>query len=396
MKLRTGFSIWTTFCLVVLFGCVIGIMITGWQNSVTNTWNIASIQTQNNIMQAMNASIDHVKFASRSIPFIEPLISEQNIPDADYDPNRIVRSLDAFNTASGYQLGSFGMLMGKDGAPDAKLSWQIAIGFGCDSDPHEGEIYAFSDLSIHPRFIGYCVFKNETIDTSFLAYDAFDWGLKPEEKAILNGDIEETFILVSLLGQFTLTYEIGYPNYVAGPKYAVTFAELNLQTFSDYLAQDITIMDGKGYAYVFETTTGAMIASTIPDTVVMPNGTRFLTHSSPNEVIANTHEFDSISSDWLVTHANRVEPGIDWTVVVAVRSSDVYGDMYYSILVASMVSLTILIVLIIATFVGAHLWITRPVQNLMRKVRGEKVERVHYTPFDDFAGDEKTDETIVM
>ncbi len=376
MKLWVGFSLWSTLCLCVCAGTIIGIMVSGWKAGVRSTWTHASVQAQNNMEQALNASLNFVRFASSSVPFIVPILPPAG--RANFEPAPLMRMFDAYDGESGFQFGSFGMLM-RFGPPNStgKLSWQIAKGFGCT--PY---MYAFSDASIHPQFHGYCIDANGTVDWSVRKYSGFDWGLKPQEIALLDGGIRSTFLPVfELLGQFTLTHEIALP----APVNMVAFAELDLRTFSDYIARNVSIFNGKGYAYVTESATGAMIASTVAGSVLYGNGTRVLAGASNVDAIRET--FGSTGNDvgrWLVTRTQRVEPGLNWTIYVVVLDSDVYGNLYYSVMVAGLVSMAIVLVAIGLTFVGTFAWMTKPLRVVLSKLKSEETNDLPYTPFSDF------------
>lgn len=369
IRLVTGFSISAAIGLVVLFACMIGIFVSGWKNNSIQNWNYASAQTQSNIELVLNASLNAVKFAAKSVPNFEFLLTNKSIPMSGYNPYSLIQMFDAFDQNSNFNYGSMGIMMHhpNKSLPNAKLSWQIAKGFWCN--PY---IYAFSDLAINPMFWGYCASTNGTVNYNILSYNESDWGLKPQEKLILDGGLNETFLPVfNLLEHFTLTFESGYPA-GPGPKYAVTFAELDLDAFSNYIAKQVDIMSGKGIAYIFETQTGAMIASNIPSTIVNGTGFRYFTFNSSSYVIQSTFSPDNSStlgSDWIVSRLYRSEPGLDWTIVVAIKYSDVYGDLNYAIMVACLVSMAVLIVLIILLCIGNHFFISKPVQHLVQKLK---------------------------
>jgi hypothetical protein len=58
---------------------------------------------------------------------------------------------------------------------------------------------------------------------------------------------------------------------------------MDLRVFSNYIANNVSVYNGLGYAYVAETQTGAMIASTIPNSVVNSSGIR---QFAPNQTFA--------------------------------------------------------------------------------------------------------------
>jgi hypothetical protein len=375
MKLWLGFSLWATLCLCVCAGAIIGIMVSGWKASVRSTWTQASRQAHTNMEQALNASLGFVRFASTSVPYIVPILPPANL--SGFDPAQLMRMFDAYDGESGFSFGSFGMLM-RHPAGAGKLSWQIAKGFGCS--PY---MYAYSDAAIHPQFHGHCIDANGTVDWAVRTYSGLDWGLKPQESALLAGSMPAVFLpIFQLLGQFTLTYEHAIPS--AG---VVGFAELDLRTFSDYIAHNVSIFSGKGYAYVTESATGAMIASTIPNSVVYANGTRIVASTSAVDAIRETVDAAATSTSigrWLVTQTRHTEPGLDWMLYVVVLDADVYGDLYYSVIVAGVISMIIVLVAVAATFVGTFAWMTRPLRAVLDKLQQEDSHGLPYTPFTDF------------
>lgn len=89
MKIRTGVVLLVVVLSVVLYGTIMAVMITGWQNSNDYIWSYASQQTNDNIIDVLRESIASVKFAARSVSNIEPLLESESLPSSNYDPEML-------------------------------------------------------------------------------------------------------------------------------------------------------------------------------------------------------------------------------------------------------------------------------------------------------------------
>jgi|SRR5579885_471620 len=375
MKLSVLSTTWATFCLLAVSGIVLAVLITGWQNNAVENWNYIASEMQDNILQAIHDSLDFLKFASSSPPFIEPLLANLNMPNCCYNPFQLARMFDVYDSESGFTFASFGMLIAAQGRvanltnPNGKLSWQIAKGFGCSD-----YIYAYSDASINPKFLGHCVDSNGIVSWNDSAYIGGDWGLKPEEASILAGNMSYTFLpIFNLLGRFTLTHEIGYPTNVIGEKYAVIFAEISLQTFSDFISNNVSILGGKGYAYIAETQTSAMIASTYntPQGVVVDSqGNRLSALTSNYSFISDTFQKTGpLVGNWRINTTRYQDQGLDWTITVVVKDSDIYGNMNYRIMVAALICMAVIIIFSALNIIGMMYLLSRSIQRLVKKIQ---------------------------
>jgi uncharacterized membrane protein len=374
MKLVVGVCLLSGLALVVLYGIVMGVMVTGWQHSVDDLWTVAAEQTRTAMMQVVNDTLSFTQFVAESVPQLDHILRN----NSNHDPTALLRAFAAFNQFSGYQLSSMGFL--QHATPprpaSAKVSWQIARGFGCPS-----YMYAYSDDLINPQFVGYCGEANGFVNyTNPPAYVGADWGLKPQEIALLNGSAGSTGLFLpvfDLLGAFTLTYETVYPPPRSGlVPWAVTFAELDLTMLCDYIHTHIRLLDGKAFAFIYETQSGAMIASTINGTLFASNRTRYTVYNNPNEWIRQTA--DGAEPGWLVTLTQRTEPGLNWTVIVAASESNVKGNIQTGIVVGSVACLCVLIALVLLTWLGMSCCVVR---QLNAKKQGSV--SIPYTVFDE-------------
>jgi hypothetical protein len=371
MKLALGVSLIGAFSLIALYAILIGIMVSGWQNSSSQLWSVASDQTIDTMMEVVNSTLDFVEFTARSVPQFDAWAEQGRKDQTPHDPTNLLRAYAAFNEKSIHRLSSFGFLMRANASrpSGAKVSWQIASGFGCLR-----YMYAFSNNDINPAFYGYCGVSNGSVDFSNRAYTGSDWGLKPQEVLLLDtaAAVDGIFLpIFDLLGAFTLTYEQRIVDEANQP--IVTFAELDLTRLSNHISQNIDLLNGRALAYIYESTTQALVAyNTLNATLFDPvNGTRYTI-----EMLRRRHQLES--SSWIATSTQVVRPGLNWTVVVAVPSEDIYGNMNQSIVIASCISLGVLIVLVGVYWISIHFCVRR---QLEAKKRGDSP--IPYSVFDE-------------
>lgn len=379
MKLALGICLLSGASLVVLYGILVGVMVPKWQASVGQLWNVAAVQTRDGMMEVVNATLQFIQFTARAVPrFDHRSSSTANASAAmPYDPSMLLQSFAALNELSGYRLGSMGFLMRAAPAPsrppNAKVSWQVANGFGCPT-----YMYAFSDNTINPQFLGYCGLASGTVNQTVPAYVGTDWGLKPLEVALLDGTLGTTgtFLpIFDLLGSFTLTYESAYKDALTGQS-AVSFGEVDLTRLSDHITSQVSLLNGRGIAFIYETASGAMIASTVNGTIFDANHTRYTIFNVTNQSMQDTA--DGQDNAWLITLTRRTEPGLNWTVVVAARDSDIKGNINDAIVIASVAGLCVLLALVLITWIGIHCCVTRQL-----RAKREGSVSIPYTIFDD-------------
>lgn len=388
MRSSVALTIATTLCLLACSGIIIGIMVNGWKSNVSSTWQLASSETQMRIVQAINGSLNFIKFAALSVPAADPNLATATTPVGGSDPSSLARMFFAYDTQSGYSFASAGMISRDPKKNDTaeyggqpKYEQQIAYQDGCPQG-----IYVYTNASIHPLYRGYCVASDGTVDWSRIAYNGTDWGLAPQEESILDGTIEATFKpIFVLLNAFTLTYEAGYPQGLAGAKYATTFAEMDLTTFTNFVA-GLSIMNGKGYAYVAEIATGSMVACTTPSAVFNVNGTRLFAQNSSVDAVSATFSTaalygqlsDASAGNWRISADRYTDAGIDWLIVVAVPYSSVYGDMNKDIGTAAGVSVVVIVVTAVINILILWLFLGRHARYIASKLRGESSTKPGY------------------
>jgi len=385
MKLWVLVSLVTGLLTILCAFSVIAIMVTGWHENVTDTWNIAAGHIQINIVDTLKENLDFLMFAATSPPFIEPQLAQENMPFSDYNASQLTRMFTGYDGESGYHFNSFGMMIagfgrvpGNETLPNAKLSWQVAKGFGCPE-----YIYAFSDASINPLFLGHCAYENGTVDMANIAYSGADWGLKNQEQWILDGTLDNAFLPVTeLLGHLMLTFEVGYPVVAntdddgnATGRYAVTFAEIDMNTFAQFVERNVTVLGGKGYAYVVETVNGKMVASTVPGSVFNAEGNRQAASTSTTPAIRETYGKDTTAgTPWIVTTTRYQKTGLDWTIYVVVHERDIYGDMYYRTGIAIGISAVVIVVCIVLVVLLTKCLLGKHVDALVSRIRDNTVD----------------------
>lgn len=315
MKLKIWHTVALCSFLFILLGsgCSIGIMYSWWRQTAVNAWNKEANSTQQAVMRVLQENLDFVRFAASSVAIFNPTGAV---------PAELVRMFRAYDDASPYTIGSIGMLQRAPNTTTGKYSWQLALGFGCPR-----YIYAYADATTpYPTFLGHCTL-GEAVNWTDSAYVGSDWGLKPEEIKLTSGTLPYTFLpIFNLLDQFTLTYETALNG-------TVSFAELNLATFSSYVANNVT-----ANVYVYETTGsgGPLIAASKVEVVV--NGTRALAATLPGYN-------GTTSSNWHTVATRYQDTGLDWTIVTYKSDWDVYSDLYYLTGIAVGVSVAVAIVI---------------------------------------------------
>lgn len=349
MKYWVAFSFGISLMLIACASITIGVMADGWQKSADAMWSFSSSQIQENLRNVIHDMLSFLKFSASSVPYFTPSLYTKSVPPSGFDPTLLIRMYDTFNRNSGFNFNSFGFLRRINSTSNAKESYQIAKFYLCPN-----VIWAYSDPSINPEFVGYCVDENDSFNSSKKDYEGFDWGLKPNEAAILDGKLQSSFLpLFNLLGNFTLTYEMSWK---AG--YAVTFAEMDVTLLSRYVS-NLSILGGKGIIHIYENPDGLMVAST-DGKVVYPNGTRYRFQEAPN-------------SDYIVNKQIYVDTGINWTIQISILQRDIYGDMRYFLGVSIGISFAVLVCFVILTFVAMKYWISSPFNDILKKLRGEQV-----------------------
>ena len=350
MKLGVAIVFWCAIWLVVSFGICTGVYVYYWKTSVDTLWLQSAAQTTQNVQMAIDTHLDAVEFAAQFVPLGDTVLA-----------NRLLHYFAHHDQYSGYSYSSMGTLTLAGNTTAGKWSWQVAkYPPSCPVEPTYGYFYA--DASIYPAFHGYCAFQNaSTIDWSIQTYSGYDWGLyvPTEAELVVDATIDQSYKpIFDLLGNPTLTFEVYRPLDAGMPasrgRY-VTFAELQLSTLSTFMAQNISVWNGQGAAYIVETDSQQIIA---------PRATATLSLAQ-------------ILAQWSFVTTLRIQrAGLDWTVYVGVP--DIYGDMYFKIGVASGISTAVLVVLCVLSAVIAHFWISKPLQE-QRKTDPQLV----YTPFSD-------------
>jgi hypothetical protein len=282
MKLWVGVSIATSLLVLVTAGVTIGILVSAWKENVDALWATASTAALTTVSSEIDAHLDAVEFAAKRVP----LSGASALLDY-YVGYR--------NNTSAYHIDSLGYLTRAGGAGSGKYSWQIAEYYVC---PLWG--YFYSDASIHPQFHGYCA-SATSIDYSTLVYNGTDWGLKPQEAALLDGSLGDVFLPIgSIVGVPTLTYEVARLPYAS-------FADIDLATLVTFLRTQVNVWNGLGIATIVDVATGQVVASN------------------------NNNNVDT--SNWYAASFITKRSGLEWRTTVAVQN--IYDNIQWRIGVAA-------------------------------------------------------------
>jgi hypothetical protein len=342
MKLWAGLSIWYGFSIAACACVIIAVFVSGWRSGVESSFLVISQEISQRVLQVTKSHIDTVKLAASVVPISLNDWSGQDLL-------QFFRSLER----SAFRFRSAGFLMHHNTSQTAKLSWQVSVfPSACPGSPG----LFFSNSSIHPQFRGYCE-ANGTIDFSKLAFSGSDWGLKPQEVGLLSSSAGSgTFLPVFTLpgGLFVLPFETKRSFSVD----VASFAELELGAFSAYFTQNISVYGGKGVAFIVENGSDQMIASTRENTVFFSNGTRQTARGNENQMISDA--FNGRTSSLLVSRFFLTDSGLNWTGFVVVERSEVFGSVYQTTIVASVICASVALVFILLTIAGTIFWVNRP------------------------------------
>lgn len=320
MKSYAILTIWLTISIVVVFAITLSILAVSWRNNANDLWTKISIEQSKLISDSVNDHLDMVEFASRFVPSVEDMLKYYVM----------------YDVYSGYRFTSMGLLTRATNTSNGKYSWQIAT--YKPACPIYG--YFYSDQTIYNNFYGYCA-TTTSIDYSNITYRGYDWGLKPEEAQLVDGLLEETYLpIFNLLGDQTLTHEWKQPT--GG---LVSFAELNLQTLSNYLRQNTSLV--------------AMIQD-----------------NKSGDIIATSSDYTTFQG-WTVLAVPIKRTGLSWTVYVGVEN--IYEEVNQKIALACGIAAAMAIIVIFLTFVGTYFWISKPIANWKNDGLVKS-----YTPIDDF------------
>jgi hypothetical protein len=319
MKSWVILTIWITLSIILVFGVTLTILVVSWRNNADELWSRISQEQSKLITKTIEEHLSIVEFTSQFVP--------SNL-------NYMLRYYARYDMYSGYHFASMGLLTRATNTSNGKYSWQIAT--YKEACPIYG--YFYSDQSIYNNFYGYCA-NTTTIDYSTITYKGFDWGLKPQEAQLVDGIIEETYLpIFGLLGYQTLTHERRQEGGM------VSFAEINLQTLSNYLRQNTTLV--------------AMIKD-----------------NESGNIIATSSDYTTFQG-WTVFAVPVTRTGLSWTVYVGVEN--VYEQVNQKMAVACGIALAMTVLIIVLTVLGTYCWISKPLETYREH------GKMSYSPFDDF------------
>lgn len=373
---------------------VIPVMGTQWHSRVLDLCNSNFDNVRKSTIDNIDENIEFNKLASSSVGQLEHLIQQGTIPDSNYDPIILVRLFNALET-SNHKFNSIGMLMESPSNPGGKVSWQVVQGFGYGCSKY---MYAYCDPSIYPVFYGYCIDGYGNMD-SIPTYTGMDWGLKPSEKQMLDGQYNSTFLDIFYLeGQFMITYNLAYylnpsltnssitHNY--NKPYVVLFGEESLETLNEYILS-ISIFNGKGILYMMEHNTGNLISVNIENImrtgstrISAINGTNITMIKETAPTIFSTKKYGNYDiGDYRVgvsSYTDSNSRGINWDIIIVAPKSVVYDKLAKTTKVVISISVVVLIVTIFITILAVYLLVVKRLKIINKRL--EKLTKQNQSP----------------
>src|SRR5690606_29838499 len=125
-------------------------------------------------------------------------------------------------------------------------------------------LYGFTTQSL--EYESYCVARDGSVNYAVSPYSGPDYGLAPEEVALLEGRTDTDFLPVfNIVGRQSLTYEVTWRCDASSPlAYGIGFAQTNLLLLSAYLER--LALDG--IIFIAERNSGLLVACNIPGQTV--------------------------------------------------------------------------------------------------------------------------------
>lgn len=324
---------------------------------------------------SIKENIAELKFCD--IPLDDPDVYEV----FDYTPLINIQNVNSIQEKT--QMQSIGVIS-VDGAgtsnPDFsnKISFEMALdlfNLGCSD-----YVYAVTDNTT--SFVGFCAYKNGSVDVSRTVYTDRDTGTTPEEQALFTDKSMVAIVtpIFLLVGRMSVTYERSHWCDGGATAYAVTLAQKNLEQLNLQMSK---LQVGKtGVGYLVEQRTGYLVATTIGEPVIVDGTSLVNSSNAVNHVIRRSADVLLGKSSWqgytsktffkeddglLIDVRPLVYDGatanIGWLSVVAVPSSDYEGETKktagWGVLAACICGLIVLILL----NVFFHCAYTRPMEN---------------------------------
>lgn len=395
-NIRMGWitGVWFSLCLLGTAFAVFGIFYSASTSEHQIFYNTVALAISSNAQAMANRLITNLRESAKAMLLSDPQALQCNMPSTGYVPERMVRLFEALSTSGTRQLGSMGIIRFANNTQNGKWSWQLAADYGCPR-----YIYAFADPQIYPAFWGYCanISSNGSVlvDTTTLAYNGTDWGLKPIEKDLLLASPgRELFLPITpLLGYLTLTIERSYgcvnPTSVNATTYAAVFAEQKLSQLDDALQAMVTQTDGNktgDIVFIVERITGNLVAASIDGQTQKPDpnnswsALRVKASEAPDATIASiakalgdttTRADGRIETEnwWILTSrftqdSTINDGGIDWLVVTATPTKGFVDSLKKASVTSIVLSLVIIIAMLAVTLGCTYAFIILPLRRM--------------------------------
>ena len=329
-KLNCRCPIWVWGAILIGVAVIItgGSLLAVMQTSITNQQRASYQQLgsmiESDMQQSANSLLANLYEAAIFLIELEPMIKNCQMGD-NYQPTAMIELFNGLSQDETRQLGSLGFISKAPNTTNGKLSWQVALGFGCPK-----YIYAYAEATTYPLFLGFCASSDLTIDRNTTAYNGSDWGLKPEEADLLIANVSANrtihLPIFALIDRLMLTVErtVSCPGKVG---YGAVFAEQSLGQLDRALSQITSQEDTPGtVAFIYERQTQFLISSSLPNLTqsVAPNGTvsRVKISETNNGVLREIYgavaNNNIETENWWIVSTPFINQDIDWILVSAI------------------------------------------------------------------------------
>lgn len=392
-------TIWIVVCVVAASMSVFGVMYSATRDQQT-AWNaVLSESLKRESTRMVDELMHDLREAAQAVYDVEALLQECAMPASDYNPGHLVRLFNALSSAE-RPLGSLGIIQRAPGDGRGKVSWQVAAGYGCAA-----YMYARAEPASYPNFTGTCVYPlNGTLYPGPPSYTGTDWGLKPEEDALLARPPGAATVLpiFPLIGYYTLTYEqtVGCNG---STSYAAVFAEQSLAKLDrsiEALAGNDTTAASSILVLLVERPTGNLVSASVPNQtqrVKSPTdiGRVHMTQASDERVRAIAQAMggrtDNITTgvvwtetdDWIT--AVPYTSGVDWVIVAAFPQASFLQTLRRASAFSIGLSMGIVALTLVLSLTASYFCMARPLGIIARmataQTLGQEYERVENESF---------------
>ena len=382
---------WTLLCVLLASLSVFGIMYSATRDRQRSSNAVLSDQLEREVMRLADELVHDLHEAAYAVYDSEPLLQACSMPASGYSPEHLVRLFNALSSPD-RPIGSLGILQRAPTVSSGKVSWQVAAGYGCPD-----YMYARAEPAAYPNFTGTCAYPlNGSLFAGPPAYTGLDWGLKPDEDALLKRAPGAYMFLpvFPLLGYYTLTYEatVGCDNTTS---YAAVFAEqslANLDRALESLAGTASLI-----VLIVERATGNLVSASVSNQtqdVTLPDAIErvHMTNASDERVrtvarimggrVDNVTDAAGVAwtaDDYWVT-AVPYDRGVDWVLVAAFPQATFVETLNRASGLSIGLSMGVIVLVLAVSPLAAYFCVARPLGTLARYVNagrtGPDYERV--------------------